>query len=427
MPETNKEYTVEIKSISSDGNGVGHIDGFTVFVPFTAPGDTARIVLEKLKPRFGEGRLLEIIQPSADRTEPGCKIFTRCGGCQLRHLSYSAELAQKRGIIENAMHRIGGFDSFTLDGITGMENPRRYRNKMIFHLNGHSCGFYARSTHDIIPVSDCEIGIRENSKIISAVTESEKNCEITRIFTRKTLKKGEIMVVLTSNKPIKNIQAIAKRLQKLDKNIVSVIAEVNNKKTVIYGKERIEETLCGVKFEISADSFFQVNTLQTEKLYEKVMEYAALKDSETVMDIYCGAGTISLCAAKKAKKAIGVEIVERAVMDARKNAELNGIKNAEFYAGSAEKIVPKLIADGERPAAVILDPPRKGSDERTLGAITGAKPERIVYVSCNPATLARDARFLADNGYEITKAHGFDLFPRTMHVETVVLLSRVKK
>lgn len=418
----NKEYTIEIKSISSDGNGVGHIDGFTVFVPFTAPGDTVRIVLEKLKPRFGEGRLLEIIEPSADRTEPECEIFTRCGGCQLMHLSYSAELSQKRGIIENAMLRIGGFDNFTLDGITGMENPRRYRNKMIFHTNGRSCGFYARGTHDIIPISDCEIGIEENSKIISAVTE--KNCEITHIFTRKTLKKGEIMVVLTSNKPIKNIKAIAERLHMLDKNIVSVISEINNKKTVVYGKERIEETLCGVKFEISADSFFQVNTLQTEKLYKKVMEYAAIKDDETVMDIYCGAGTISLCAAKRAKKAIGVEIVERAVMDARKNAELNGIKNAEFYAGSAEKIVPGLIADGERPAAVILDPPRAGSDERTLGAIAAAKPERIVYVSCNPATLARDAGFLADNGYKITKAQGFDLFPRTMHVETVMLMSR---
>lgn len=419
MPETNKEYTVEIKSISSDGNGVGHIDGFTVFVPFTAPGDTAKIILEKVKPRFGEGRLLEIIEPSADRTEPECGIFTRCGGCQLRHLSYSAELSQKRGIIENAMRRIGGFYNFTLDGITGMENPRRYRNKMIFHTDGRSCGFYARGTHDIIPIDDCEIGIEENGKIISAVTEGEKNCEITRIFTRKTLKKGEIMVVLTANKPIKNIKALAERLQRLNKNIVSVIAEVNNKKTVVYGKERIEEILCGIKFEICADSFFQVNTLQTEKLYEKVMEYAAIKDSETVMDIYCGAGTITLCAAKRAKKAIGVEIVERAVMDARKNAEINGVKNAEFYAGGAEKIVPGLIADGERPAAVILDPPRKGSDEQTLGAIVKASPERIVYVSCNPATLARDAKFLSEHGYTPERAHAFDLFPRTMHIETV--------
>lgn len=424
MLEKNKEYTTKITSVSSDGNGVGHIDGFTVFVPCTAAGDTVKIALEKVKSRFGEGRLLEIIEPSADRTEPGCSAFGRCGGCQLRHMNYEAELCEKRGIIENAMQRIGGFSGFKLENITGMDAPCRYRNKMIFHVNSDLCGFFAVKSHEIIPLDDCEIGFEENKNIVAAIKGFLPQSGLTQIFMRKAFKTGEIMVVLSAKKKIENTGKIVERLHGADKNIAGIIADINGKKELLWGKDKIEDILCGVKFKISADSFFQVNPLQTEKLYSKALEYADLTGSETVMDIYCGIGTISLCAAKRSKKIIGIEIVERAVLDARENAEYNGIDNAEFYAGSAENIVPRLINNGERPEVVILDPPRSGSDERTLGAIVNAAPKRIVYVSCNPATLARDARFLADNGYEIIHAEGFDLFPRTMHVETAVQLSQ---
>ncbi len=424
MLEKNKEYTIRITSVSSDGNGVGHIDGFTVFVPYTAAGDTVKITLEKVKSRFGIGRLLEIVTPSVDRIEPVCGAFVRCGGCQLRHMSYGSELREKRGIIENAMQRIGGFSGFKLDGITGMENPRRYRNKMIFHTNSDLCGFFAVKSHNIIPIDDCEIGFEENKNILAAVKEFLPQIGLTQIFTRKAFKTGEIMVVLSARKNIEKAGEIVERLRGADKNIAGIIADINGRKELLWGKNKIEDILCGVKFEISADSFFQVNPVQTEKLYSKALEYADLTGSETVMDIYCGIGTISLCAAKHAKKVIGIEIVERAVSDARENAECNGIENAEFYAGSAENIVPRLINNGERPSVVILDPPRAGSDEKTLQAIVKAEPKRIVYVSCNPATLARDARFLADKGYKITRAEGFDLFPRTMHVETACLFNK---
>lgn len=427
MLEKNKEYTVKINSVSSDGNGVGHIDGFTVFVPYTAAGDTVKTVIETVKPRFCIGRLLEIISPSAYRVKPDCGAFGKCGGCQLRHMSYEAELTEKRGIIENAVRRIGGFKAFELDGINGMDNPNRCRNKMIFHVNSSECGFFAKQSHDIIPIDDCKIGFAENKNIIRAVMEyaRENRVRLTRIFTRKAFKTGQIMVVLSSGKKIPITDALVNKLLDAQKGIVSVIVEVNGKKTTLWGKDRIEDIICGVKFKISPDSFFQVNPTQTEKLYGKALEYADLTGSETVMDIYCGAGTISLCAAKRAKKVIGIEIIDRAVSDARKNAEINGIENAEFYSGSAESIVPRLIEHGEKPSVVILDPPRAGSDEKTLGAIVEAAPERIVYVSCNPATLARDARFLADRGYTIVKALGFDLFPRTMHVETVILFKKL--
>lgn len=412
MLEINKEYTVEISAVSSDGNGVGHIDGFAVFVPRTAVGDTVRVRAKKIKPRFAICEPLEIISPSADRIESDCAVFERCGGCQLRHMSYEAELPAKRAAVESAMQRIGGFKGFELDGITGMDTPKRYRNKMIFHISPSAHGFYAAKSHEIIPIDDCKIGIEENGKILDAISGDAIN----QIFVRKAFATGEIMVVLSADKPIGN--EIIEKLKEIN-GISSIISDINGRKTVLWGRERIEEILCGIKFEICADSFFQVNPVQTEKLYNKALEFASLTGNETVMDVYCGAGTISLCAAKSAKKVIGVEIVGRAVEDARKNAIINGIENAEFFADSAENIVPKLIDGGSMPDVVILDPPRAGSDERTLGAIVKASPEKIVYVSCNPATLARDAKFLAERGYTPISAYAFDLFPRTMHIETV--------
>lgn len=442
--ERSKQYTVRIDSVSSDGSGAARIDGYAVFVPYTVPGDTALIEITDTKPRFGRGRVIEIISSSADRVKPRCAAYMKCGGCQLMHMDYAAQLREKRTVIENAVRRLGGFKDFELSGMTGMENPFGYRNKMFFQAGGTSepiCGFYERGSHSVIPVDNCLLGDGINSEIIRAVLEYMKENGVSSyedgeglirgIFTRVSARTGEVMVII-SGRPLPRADALTAKLRAVSDSIVSVILNINykrgavlgDKNITLYGKNTITDYIGRIKFEISPQSFFQVNPTQTEKLYEKAVELAA-PEGKTVMDIYCGIGTISLCAAETAKKVIGVEIVERAVKDARRNAALNGVNNAFFYAGAAEKLVPHMLRDGERADTVILDPPRKGSDALTLAAIADAAPERIVYVSCNPATLARDAKYLAGRGYVIKEAHGFDMFPHTAHVETVMLM--VKK
>lgn len=451
--EKNKEYVACIDSVSSDGNGVAHIDGFAVFVPQTVDGDKIKMLVVKVQKNFAYGKALEIIEPSDKRCEPMCQHYKRCGGCQIRHIKYDAQLNIKRDIVENAMQRIGKFENFKIDGIVGMDVPERYRNKMVFPVgNVHGknvCGFYAMRSHDIIPLDDCRLGDEINREIndavidymnennVSAYDEKSHKGIVRRVFTRKSFSANEIMVVVSVNaKSLPKREKLISKLRKVSDRIISIVLNINTKRNnlvlteenvILWGKDRISDTLCGVKFDISPQSFFQVNPVQTEKLYSKALEYADIDENTSVMDIYCGIGTISLCAAKNAKSVVGVEIVERAIEDAKENAVKNGIENAIFYADSAENIVPKLIEKGERPDVVILDPPRKGSDESTLTAIIKAQPKRVVYVSCNPATLARDARFLNDNGYTITATTAFDLFPHTSHVECVVLMSRVEK
>jgi 23S rRNA (uracil1939-C5)-methyltransferase len=451
--EKNKEYITEITAVSSDGNGICKIDGYAVFVPQTVTGDTVRILIVKVNKGYGYGKLLEVIKPSPYRCDPVCGAYKRCGGCQLMHMDYAYQLKVKADIIESAMQRIGGFSDFKLSEMVGAKNPYRYRNKMIFPVgenkNGEIiCGFYAQRSHDIMPLDDCYAGGAFNAGIIDAVksymsengvsayNEKTHTGLIRRIFTRVSHTKGHIMVVISANgKNLPQKDDLISKLRNVSDNITGIILNINTKKTnlvlgskniTLWGNDTITDSLMGLDFKISPHSFYQINPVMTEKLYTKAIEYAALTGSENVMDIYCGIGTISLCAAKRAKHVTGVEIVERAICDAKENADINGIKNVDFYASSAEDIVPVLIEKGERPDVVILDPPRKGSDEKTLIAIVKAKPKRIVYVSCNPATLARDAKFLNENGYELTFACGFDMFPNTMHVECVVLMSRIK-
>ena len=438
-----------IESFSSDGNGVAHIDGYVVFVPDSAVGDVLKIKLVKAKSGYGYGKIVEIISPGDDRCEPICPHAAKCGGCSMAHLKYNAQLRIKKEFAESAIRRIGGFSDFEVSEIIGMENPIRYRNKMVFpfgkNKDGICYGFYRERSHDIIPLSDCLLGDEVNIKILEAVKEhmekynvppyDEKSHSgvVRRVFVRKSYHTGEIMVVLSQNgDSLPHADELAERLCDIDKNLASVILNVNTKRNnlvlgdkniLIWGKPVITDYLCGLKYEISPHSFFQVNPEQTEKLYKKALELADITKDDVVMDIYSGIGTISLCAAKSAKKAVGIEIVAPAVENAKKNAEWNGINNAEFYAGEAENWVPKLIGSGLKPNVVILDPPRKGSDEKTLGAIANADPERIVYVSCNPATLARDMKFLADLEYIPVKAAAVDMFPHTSHVETVVLMS----
>lgn len=454
MIKKNEHYEIEITDVSSDGNGVGTIDGFTVFVPMTVTHDVAEIVIVKVLSHYGVGRMLNLIKKSPMRCEPECAVFKRCGGCHLQHIKYRSQIEIKRGFIEDAMRRIGGFDGFCCDEMLDMNNPERYRNKCIFPIgtdkNGDIVsGFYAKRTHDIIPVDDCPAGSAINGSIVGAVKDYMAECDVSaydedkhsglirRVFIREAKSTGEIMVVVSVNgKNLPRRENLIKKLRDISKNIVSVYVNINEKSNnsvlgkenkLIYGKARIEDTLCGIKFKISPHSFYQVNPYMTEKLYNKVLEYSEITPEDNVIDVYCGIGTISLAAAKSAKHVTGVEIVEQAIIDARENAEENGINNTSFYDDSAENAVPMLIKNGEAPDVVILDPPRKGSDEATLSAIASANPKRIVYVSCNVATLARDAKFLAGLGYVPQKCAGADMFPNTNHVECCLQLCRTNQ
>ncbi len=451
MVEKNKHYTIEITGVSSDGNGVGSIDGFTVFVPMSVTGDVVEIVVVKVLSRYAIGRVLEIVTPSPMRTTPKCPVYKRCGGCHLQHIDYKSQLEIKKDFIVSAMERIGGFKGIKCDDIIGMEIPERYRNKCIFPIgldrNGEvQSGFYAKRSHEIIPVNDCMVGSEINSKIVKAVKEYIDEAKVSvydeekhkglvrRVYIRDGKVSGEIMVVISINgKSLPQKERLIEKLTAISENIVSIYININESRgnsvlglenRLVHGKSVITDTLCGINFEISPHSFYQINPKMTEKLYGKALEFAEITDSDNVLDVYCGIGTISLAAAKKAKLVTGVEIVEQAIEDAKKNANANGIENAQFFADSAENAVPKLISEGLRPDVVILDPPRKGSDEATLQAIASAEPKRIVYVSCNVSTLARDAKFLAELGYIPTKCTGVDMFPHTSHIEVVCKLER---
>ena len=446
----NDTYFLDITDITNEGMGVGHVDGMAVFVPFTLPGDRAEVLIVKVKSSYAYGKCINIIESSENRTEPVCDAFKKCGGCQLMHMSYDAQVSAKKKFIYDALTRLGGQDKNLEIDMIGASDITGYRNKMVYPIGEDKagnivCGFYAQRSHNIIPLNSCALGMGDDSVIINAVlkfmkkynikpyNEEKHKGSIRRIFIRRGRYSGETMVVISANsKKLPNEEELAKSLKEADKTIESVILNTNEKRTnlvlgeqnrVLYGKSFISDTLCGNKYEISPHSFFQVNPVQTENLYKKAIEYAEISQNDTVFDIYCGIGTISLTAAKVAKKVIGVEIVEEAISNAKENAIKNGVSNAEFFAGSAEEIVPKLVESGEKPDIVILDPPRKGSDNVTLETIISAKPKRIVYVSCNPATLARDIKVLNEGGYKLEKVTGVDMFPNSVHVETVVSLS----
>lgn len=441
--EKNKEYNVKIDAVSSDGNGIAHIDGYTVFIPNTLPGDTARILIVKIKSSYGYGKLIELITPSEMRTDPPCKHCQKCGGCQFMHASYPAQLELKQSFVRDAMLRIGGINSNP--DIIGAEFPLRYRNKMIFPIDSNkNWGFYRAHSHDVTPLSDCLLGSELNTEIMNTVSDYMKKYNVSayneethhgiirRVFIRSAL--GKFMVVISANSDsLPHADKLICMLQTVSSNISSIILNINKKRTnlvlgdkniTLWGSNTLSAELCGLRYEISPHSFFQINPHQTEKLYNTAIEFAKISSDDTVMDIYCGIGTISLTAAKYAKQVIGIEIVPEAIRDAKQNAIANNITNTEFHCAAAEDIVPKLLQRNKKPDIIILDPPRKGSDEATLSAIVGASPKRIVYISCNPATLARDAKFLTQNGYSLTKITAVDMFPYTSHVECCVLLCR---
>lgn len=446
----NENYVVKINDIGENGEGIGKIDDFVVFVDGALPNEEVLIKLIKIKKSYGYGKLLEIIQKSDKRVEPVCPVFKRCGGCNFQHLDYKAQLEFKTKLVKDNLERIGGFsDTKVLDTI-GMENPYNYRNKAQFPVgissDGLAFGFYAPRSHSIINVSKCYIQNEVNEKIIDVIKnfmlkfniapydEQTHKGLIRHIVTRVGVVTGEIMVCIVINgKKLPKSDVLVDML-KDNVDVSTVVLSHNNQKTnvilgdkisVLYGKGFINDYIGDFKFEISPLSFFQVNPVQTKVLYQTALDFAELTGNETVIDAYCGIGTISLFISQKAKKVIGVEIVPQAIDDAKRNAKINGVSNAEFIVGKAEEIIPDLCQNQNLSADVIfLDPPRKGCDSKLLDMILQVLPEKVVYVSCNPSTLARDLKTLSQK-FMVDKVQPVDMFGFTGHIETVVLLKRI--
>ncbi len=483
----NDIVAVTIEDIGNDGEGIGKTDGYTLFVKDAVIGDVVEARITKCKKNYGYARVEKVVTPSSFRVEPKCSFHRQCGGCQIQAMSYARQLVYKQDKIRNNLVRIGGFTAEKIDEImepiVGMEEPWHYRNKAQFPVGYDRegnliTGFYAGRTHDIIANTDCALGAPENELILEAVLsymqenhvaayqESTGEGSVRHVLIRSGFWSGEIMVCLVVNGTrLPEQEKLVERLLAISftgtgesgqkKRIASISISVNTEKTnvimgndirVLWGKGYIQDTLCGLTFSISPLSFYQVNPRQTEKLYGLALEYADLNGKETVWDLYCGIGTISLCMAKKARQVYGVEVVAQAIEDARENARVNQIENVEFYEGKAEEVLPafyekagreELIEEdlgqqGEKengdmlhPDVIVVDPPRKGCDEKCLETMLKMRPERIVYVSCDCATLARDLKVLCEGGYELRRVRGVDQFGGTVHVETVCLLSKL--
>lgn len=454
----NDILTVEITDTGTEGEGIGKNAGFTLFVKDAVIGDTVQVKVMKAKKNYAYAKLEKVLVPSPFRVQPPCAFHRQCGGCQLQSLSYEKQLEFKQNKIRNNLVRIGGFDPEKIDAcmepIIGMEDPWHYRNKAQFPFGYDKegnvvTGFYAGRTHTIIPNTDCALGVKENKEIleiilaymkkyaVSAYEETSGKGLVRHVLIRKGFASGQIMVCLIINgKKLPEEQWLAEELWKIP-GMTSVSVNVNTERTnvimgkkirVLKGEEKIEDAIGDVVFRISPLSFYQVNPVQTRKLYGQALEYAGLTGEETVWDLYCGIGTISLFLAQKAKKVYGVEIVPEAIADAKENAVRNGITNAEFYVGKAEEVLPQMYEEeGVYADVIVVDPPRKGCDEKCLETMVRMRPERIVYVSCDSATLGRDLKYLGEKGYEIGKWRGCDMFPGTGHVESIVLLQKSVK
>lgn len=444
--QKNQDIQLNIEGYTAEGNGVGRYDGQAVFVSNTAVGDKIIAHIIKAKKTYAVGIVKQLLNPSKDRITVDCPCFKQCGGCVYRHISYEAEKALKRQKVIDAFTRLAHIDVTVRDVITS--DTERYRNKAQYPVgfNGEVvAGFYAQKSHRIINSSDCVLQPEEFSEIVEIVREwmtefgvsayeSETGEGLVRhIYIRKGFRTGEIMVCLVVNgSTLPKIDELCDDLQKI-KGLKSVVINENRDRTnvilgkkcvTVWGNDYIEDILCGVKIRISPLSFYQVNHDCAELLYEKALDYVGATGSETVLDLYCGAGTIGLSMAKNVKKVIGVEIIHEAVEDAKENARRNGIENCEFYCGDAKEAV-KLLKDTKiTPDAVILDPPRKGCDRQVLEYVAEMNPKKIVYVSCDVSTQARDCAILKDLGYETKEVTPVDMFPRTAHVECVALLTR---
>ena len=455
----NQEVSLTIEDFTKEGEGLGKYQGFPLFVKDTVIGDEVKVSITKLKKNYGYARLVEIIKPSEDRVTPLCPVARQCGGCKLQQISYDKQLHFKKGLVEGCLTRIGGFEKEDIEQkmepVYGMEEPWHYRNKAQFPVGYDKegnlvAGFYAGRTHSIVANTNCAIQakvthpivekvlayMRENK--ISAYDEKNHSGLIRHILTRVGFTTGEIMVCLIVNgtaKQLKNINKLVDKLKEIE-GMTSIIVNTNTDKTnkilglhceTVWGQDYIEDYIGDIKYQIGPLSFYQVNPQQTKVLYSKALEYADLKGQELVWDLYCGIGTISLFLAQKAKQVYGVEIIKEAIDDARRNAALNHMDNVEFFVGKAEEIVPaQYEKTGIHPDVIVVDPPRKGCDAALLNTMLDMAPERIVYVSCDPATLARDLKILCAEKYTLEKVAVVDQFSHSVHVETVVLLSQQK-
>ena len=449
----NDLVTLEIEDCGIDGEGIGKADGFTVFVKDAVIGDTVTAKIIKAKKNYGYGRLMEVLKPSPYRVEPKCEFARQCGGCQLQALSYDQQLVFKTNKVKGHLERIGGFTDIPMEPIIGMDELFHYRNKAQFPVGRNKegkivTGFYAGRTHNIIENRDCALGVAENKEVLDRVIAHmekygiEPYNEVTgkglvrHILIRYGYFTKEVMVclILNGNKIPKEEQLV-KSLCEIP-GMTSITINVNKKRSnvilgeeicLLWGQEYITDRIGDISYQISPLSFYQVNPMQTQKLYAKALEYADLHGEETVWDLYCGIGTISLFLAQKAKFVRGVEIVPAAIENAKENAKLNGLENTEFFVGKAEEVLPREYKkNGVYADVIVVDPPRKGCDETLLETMVEMNPERIVYVSCDSATLARDLKYLCERGYELRKVCPVDQFGMTVHVETVVLLSQQK-
>ncbi len=453
MLSKNKEYVVDIVDIGQGGVGIGKYDGFTVFVDGGLINDRIKVRINKSKKNYAVGDIVEIIEESPFRVKRKCSDNLKdCGGCQIQELDYQKQLDIKTNEVKQVISRIGKLEDVVIHDTLGMEEPVRYRNKAQFPIqkvnNNPLIGFYKKKSHDIIPTDKCIIQHEINDKImkiiktyinaykVSVYDEKTHTGVLRHLVTKVGFTTNEVMVVLVANgKKLPYLKELASVLKENVPGFKTLVVNVNREKTnvilgreniVVYGDGKINDYIGELVFEISPLSFFQVNPVQTEVLYNKALEYADLKENDTVFDIYCGIGTISLFLAQKAKKVYGIEIVEDAIKDAKINANLNNLDNVEFYVGKAEEVVPKMYKEGKTANVVVVDPPRKGCDEKVLDTIVSMKPDRVVYVSCNPSTLARDLAYLDERGYKCLEVQPVDMFPHTMHVESVAKLEKIK-
>ncbi len=445
-----EKYLIEIEDIGENGEGIGRVDGFTIFIEGGVPKDRVFVKISKAKKNYGIGHIVDYVEASPYRINPPCPVAEECGGCQIQHIDYKSQLNMKKKKVENSIKRIAKLDDVKIHDVIGMDDPFRYRNKAQFPIGKDKdntvIGFYKKGTHDIIHTKSCKIQHESNDLIVKIFKEliDEKKLSIydeksgkgllRHIITRASYATGELMIVIVINGVELPYEAeITQGITKNIPKVKSIVQNTNKKKTnvvlgkenkILYGNDYIIDNIGDLKFKISSQSFFQVNPFQTSNLYEKALEYAGLSGDETVFDIYCGIGTISLFLAKRAKKVYGIEVVEAAIEDAKKNAKLNDIYNVEFFTGKAEDLIPKMYKEGHRADVVVVDPPRKGCDEKVLETIASMNPKKIVYVSCKPSTLARDLKYLDELGYKTVEIQPVDMFPHTTHVETVVRLQR---
>ena len=446
--QKNMRLEMTVEDFGAQGEGICRHEGMAVFVPRALPGEKILAQIVKVEKRHAFARVLEVLQPSPARVEPPCPYYVQCGGCVCQHMNYESQLAFKQKQVEGVMRHVAGLDIEVRPTI-GMEEPWHYRNKTALPVAGDKekplIGYYAQRSHRVTEINKCLIA-KEQSDIVHDVVRNwmreyrvapyfeDVHKGLVRHVMTRVNRKGESMVVLVINgDKLPHHEELLSRLQKALPELKSLCVSVNKQRgnvilgrsyETLWGEERLPDMLCGHEFRLSPLSFFQVNPVQTEKLYGTALEFAALTGNELVADVYCGAGTISLMLAQHAKRVVGIEIVPQAIDDARENAKRNGVENAEFRCGAAEDVLPELVDNGLRPDVIVIDPPRKGCEEKVLLAIAKAAPKRVVYVSCNPATQARDAKILCENGYVASACQPVDMFCQTAGVENVMLFNR---